>query len=104
MSNLTSTVHTNGIVSVSWDAPFHHDVVRTDPDLTFCVDIWNTTHSKFSLAHSMCDINITKHIIELFPVSLACGDYKIGVIASNVLGNSTTTTELVQYPGNLMDM
>ncbi len=97
--NLTTTAHTSGIVSISWDAPFHYDVPRTNPDLTYCVTIWNTTKSQASLSYSKCNINVTVYSCESFPVLLACGAYKLEVLASNVLGNSTTTTELVQYPG-----
>ena len=99
---MTRTVYTSGIVFISWDAPFHYDVLRTDPDLTYCVTIWNTTKSQPSLSHSMCGINVAVYSCEPFPVLLACGAYKLEVLASNVLGNSTTTTELVQYPGTYL--
>ncbi len=96
---MNTTVYTSGLVSISWDAPFHYDVLRTDPDLTYCVNIWNTTKSQPSLSYSICGIDVTVYSCESFPVLLACGAYKLEVLASNVLGNSTNTTELVQYSG-----
>ncbi len=99
---MTLIVHTSGLVSISWDAPFHYDVLRTDPDLTYCVNIWNTTESQPSLSYSKCDINVTAYTCESFPVLLACGAYKLEVLTSNVLGNSTITTKHVQYPGTYL--
>ncbi len=65
------------------------------------MNIWNTTGSHPSLSYSKCGITVTVYSCESFPVLLACAAYKLEVIASNVLGNSTSTMELVQYPGTI---
>ena len=58
VTNLSTDVSIDKIVNISWSAPQTIDVPSTDPDITYCVNIYNISAVESSL-YSKCEINQT---------------------------------------------
>ena len=48
-------------ISVSWEAPFSLDLTTAEPDIQYCVDVYNVTEGE-DLVESRCDITETFYI------------------------------------------
>ena len=58
-----------------WKPPFSLDLTDIDPDILYCVDIFNTTCGTVKHLSSDCDVNETQYHVHLpEPVG-----YKLGV-------------------------
>ena len=99
MINLSADVSIDKIVNISWTAPQTFDVPSTDPDITYCVDIYNTSAVEATLKYSKCEINQTFHQGAYYPMLIACAEYQVKVIAVNNVGNSTATSYRVGVKG-----
>ena len=52
-----SNVHlARGTSTLSWDPPFSLDLTGVDPDIAYCVDIYNVTCERRDLIISDCDL------------------------------------------------
>ena len=87
------------IVDISWNAPYTIDVPSTDPDVTYCVDIYDTSAVEPILKYSKCEINQTYHQCAYYPLLIACAEYQVKVIAVNIVGNSTAASHQVGVKG-----
>ena len=76
-------------VSLSWTAPFTLDIPNNDPDITYCVDIVNSTSS--SVVLSECGITVTEFNF-FIPIGGVCDNYTFTVTPVNVVGNGTIVT------------
>ena len=93
--NAPSSLMTGDIVSVSWDAPFTLDITDTDPDITYCVDIFSTTD--WSHVFSECGINDTVYNVSLDNVSgRTCDNFNISVTPVNGAGNGSTSGDVFE--------
>ena len=63
----------------------------TGPDITYCLDIFNITHTSPTLTYSRCGINQTSH--QYKQPLLYCAEYPMEVVAVNRVGNSSTTSK-----------
>ena len=100
MTNLSASISVDKIESISWTAPYSIDIPSTDPDIKYCVDIYDTSAAVPTLIYSKCEINQTYHQCDSYPLLNACGEYLIEVIAVNKVGNSTNASRQVGIEGN----
>ena len=47
-------------ISVSWEAPFSLNLTTAEPDIVYCVDVYNVTEGE-DLVESSCDITETSY-------------------------------------------
>ena len=80
--------------NISWSAPFSIDVPSADPDITYCINIYEQFSSVQVLLK--CDINDTFLILSN---TTYCNDLVVQIIATNLAGNSTTSTTDLQVKG-----
>ena len=99
VTNLSVDVSIEKKVNISWTAPDSIDVPSTDPDITYCVDIYDTSTVEPTLKYSKCEINQTSHQGAYYPMLIACAEYQIKVIAVNKVGNSTAAERQVGIKG-----
>ena len=76
-------------VSITWTAPFTLDISRVDPDITYCVDVVNSTSS--SIVLSECGITVTGFNFSI-PIGRVCDNYTFTITPVNLVGNGTTVT------------
>ena len=78
-------------ISLTWTAPFTLDIPNVDPDITYCVDVVNSTSSSRVL--SECGITVTGFNFSL-PVGRVCDNLNISftVTPVNRAGNGTAVT------------
>ena len=88
VTSLTLSLHKPNI-SLSWTAPFSLDIPNTDPDITYCVDVINSTSS--TIIHSDCGITVTEYTYPI-PLDNGCHDHAITVTPVNVAGNGQQET------------
>ena len=88
---MTTDITRDSIIDIHWTAPCSIDVPSTDPDITYCVDIFNTFPTSPILIHSRCGVNQTSH--EYVQLLLYCAEYQVAVIAVNKVGNSSITSK-----------
>ncbi len=96
---ITAELLHDEIVNIQWNAPFSIDISTTDPDITYCLYIYNSSDESIQL-YSRCNITITTHECELHPELLACAKYEIVIVAHNQVGCSNKTSKIVSYSGN----
>ena len=99
VTNLSADVSIDKIVIISWTAPYTIDVPSTDPDIKYCVDIYDTSAVEPTLKYSKCEINQTSHQGAYYPMLIACAEYLVKVIAVNKVGNSTAASHQVGIKG-----
>ena len=99
VTNLSAYVSIVKIVNISWTAPYTIDVPSTDLDMTYCVDIYDTSAVEPTLNYSKCEINQTFHQCPYYSMLIACAEYQVKVIAVNKVGNSTAASHLVGIKG-----
>ena len=76
-------------ISLTWTAPFTLDIPNVDPDITYCVDVVNSTSSSTVL--SECGITVTGFNFSI-PIGRVCDNYTLIVTPVNVVGNGTAVT------------
>ena len=76
-------------ISLTWTAPFTLDISNVDPDITYCVDVVNSTSS--SIVLSECRITVTGFNFSI-PLGRVCDNYTFTVTPVNVVGNGTAVT------------
>ncbi len=84
-------------LNVTWVAPFSLNLTTAEPDIQYCVDVYNVTEEEDDVLQSECDITTTQY---LFDVAYPVGTYKFSVAPqSNVDGslNGTTSTAHFSY-------
>ena len=75
---------TNTAIFLTWTAPFTLEISDVEPDITYCVDVVNSTSSS-----SECEITVTSFSI---PIGRVCDNYNFTVIPVNGAGNGTAVT------------
>jgi len=93
VDNLTTDIRDNK-VNVSWTAPYSIDVPSTDLDITYCVDIFNTSTAVPTRIYSKCDLNQTHYECEYYPLLIACAEYQVNVTAVNKVGNGSANAQV----------
>ena len=76
-------------ISLTWTAPFTLDISNVDPDITYCVNVVNSTSS--SIVLSECGITVTGFNFSI-PLGRVCDNYTFIVIPFNLVGNGTAVT------------
>ena len=99
MTEISSDVSNYEIVNISWTAPHTIDVPSTDPDIKYCVDIYDMSSAEPTRRYSKCEIYQTYHQCAYYPMLIACAKYQVKVIAVNKLGNSTAASHQVGVKG-----
>ena len=80
------------MIFLNWTAPFSLDITVTAMDITYCVDVVNSTSS--ATLHSQCGITETQFTYPLPPIN-ECDAYTFTVTPVNLVGNGTGNS--VQY-------
>ena len=88
VSSLTITREDSSIF-LNWTAPFTLDIIGVDPDITYCVDVVNSTSS--ATLQAMCGINETEFTYPITFLS-ACDTILFTVTPVNIVGNGTNHT------------
>ncbi len=86
------------IVNIQWNAPFSIDIPTTDPDITYCLYIYNSSDESIHL-YTSCNITNSSLKCESYPELLACAKYEIVIVAYNQVGDSNKTSKIVSYSG-----
>ena len=76
-------------MSLTWITPFTLDISNVDPDITYCVDVVNSTSS--SIVLSECGITVTGFNFSI-PIGRVCDNYTFTVTPVNRAGNGTAIT------------
>ncbi len=85
-------------MQIQWDAPYSIDIPTTDPDITYCLYIYNSS-DEFNILYQRCNIKNSSHECESYPELLACAKYQIVIVAYNQVGDSNKTSKIVSYSG-----
>ena len=76
-------------IILTWTAPFTLDISNVDPDITYCVDVVNST--SLSTVLSECGITVTEFSFSI-PLGRVCDNYTFTVTPVNRAGNGTAFT------------
>ena len=76
-------------ISLTWTSPFTLDISNVDPDITYCVNVVNSTSS--SIVLSECGITVTGFNFSI-PLGRVCDIYIFTVTPVNGAGNGTAVT------------
>ncbi len=88
-------------LNVTWVAPFSLNLTSAEPDIQYCVDVYNVTEEEDDLLQSECDISDTQY---LFDVAYPVGTYKFSVTPeSNIDGSLNGTTSTAQFSYGKVD-
>ena len=77
------------ILSLTWEPPFTLDIDGVDPDITYCVDVINSTSSV--TLHSECGITETEFSYPL-PQDAVCHSYVLTITPVNVVGRGVSSS------------
>ena len=88
VGNLSATV-LGSTISLTWEAPFSFDIVNVHPDITYRVDVINSSSSQ--VVHSQGEINTTQYnyTTSLSPKRKACDILKFTITPVNIVGNGS---------------
>ena len=81
--------HEMSTISANWTAPFTLDVDSTNPDITYCVNVVNSTSSE--TLHRRCGITET-HFTYPTPDNRQCPALLFTVTPVNRVGNGASRT------------
>ncbi len=83
-------------LNVTWDAPFSLNLTTAEPDIQYCVDVYNVTcETEENMLQSGCNITTTQY---LFDVAYHVGTYSFSVTPrSNNDGSLNGTTSTAQF-------
>ena len=84
-------IASNTTLSLTWEPPFTLDITGVDPDITYCVDVINSTSSV--TLHSQCGINETEFSYPL-PQDAVCHSYVLTTTPINVVGRGAPSSVL----------
>ena len=76
-------------IFLTWTAPFTLDISNADPDITYCVDVVNSTSSSTVLSER--GITVTGFNFSI-PLGRVCDNYTFTVTPVNMVGNGTAVT------------
>lgn len=96
VDNLNATV-LDSTISLTWIPPFSLDIPGVHPDITYCIDVINSTSSQLIL--SQCEIGVSQYNYPR-PLSLenkACDVFIFIVTPVNVVGNGTGSSISEKY-------
>ncbi|XP_064395205.1 uncharacterized protein LOC135342390 isoform X3 [Halichondria panicea] len=80
-------------LNVTWDAPFSLNLTTAEPDIQYCVDVYNFTED--NLLQSECNITTTQH---LFDIAYPMGTYSFSVTPrSNIDGSLNGSSSTGQF-------
>ena len=95
LSNVTNLVRVNS-TTISWDPPFSLDLTDVDPDIVYCVEVYNVTDcGTGELLTGDCNVTVTNYTI---PYDIGSG--RNGILEyivtprSNVIGSVNGTESL----------
>ena len=79
-------------ISLTWNPPFTLDITAIDPDITYRVDVINSTSSQ--VIHSQGGITITQYnyTTSLSPERRACDIFKFTITPVNRVGNGDNSS------------
>lgn len=89
----------NSVLYITWNAPFTLNLTNTEPDITYCIQIFNNSN-KFQLLQT-CGHIVTEFIYQLQNnVSLCCAsdDCSITVTVAPINGAGNGSSAQVQIP------
>ena len=89
-----TTSDSGSTLSLTWEPPFTLDITGVDPDITYCVDVINSTSSV--TLHSECGITETEFSYPL-PEDAVCHSYVLAITPVNVVGRGVSSS--VSYIG-----
>ena len=89
VTNLARTANT-----LSWNAPFSHDLTDVDPDIVYCVEVYNITCGRRDLIISDCDVTEPSYTSDDIAPDGYIYEY-IVTPRSNVEGASNGTNETI---------
>ena len=83
-------------LSVTWVSPSSLNLTTADPDIQYCVDVYNVTYEgEGNLLLSECNITTTQY---MFDVSYPVGTYSFSVTPrSNIDGSLNGTNSTAQF-------
>ena len=84
-----TTSDSGSILSLTWEPPFSLDIDGVDPDITYCVDVINSTSSV--TLHSECGITETEFSYPL-PEDAVCHSYVLTITPVNVVGRGVSSS------------
>ena len=92
-------------ISLTWNPPFTLDITGVDPDITYRVDVINSTSSQ--VIHSQGGINVTQYnyTTSLSPERRVCNVFKFTITPVNIVGNGSESSISKGFfnVGELMD-
>ncbi len=80
----------NSTISLAWTPPFSLDITNVDHDITYCVDVVNSTSSL--VIHSQCGITDTQYNYTVSNRSTPCDNYTFTITPVNEVGNGTSAS------------
>ena len=81
----------NTTLSLTWEPPFTLDITGVDTDITYCVDVVNSTSS--ATLHSQCGIDETEFSYPV-PQDAVCHSYVLTTTPINVVGTGAPSSVL----------
>ena len=84
----------NTALSLTWEPPFTLDIVGVDHDITYCVDVVDSTSS--TTLHSQCDITETEFSLPLLD-AVCHSSLILTVTPVNIVGRGAPSS--VSYSG-----
>ena len=96
VGDLSATV-LGSTISLTWNSPFTLDITNVDPDITYRVDVINSTSSQ--VIHSQGGITITQYnyTTSLSPERRACDVFKFTITPFNRVGSGNVSTTSQYY-------
>lgn len=84
----------NFTASFNWEAPFTLNVTNTEPDVTYCVDVYNNSNGLH--IQSECDLTETSYYFSTNNPS-PCDSINVTVTPLNGAGNGTVSQPVLGY-------
>ena len=48
-------------IYLSWEPPFSFNLTTAEPDIAYCVDVYNITDEQFDHLSSICNVTMSKY-------------------------------------------
>ena len=89
-------------LNVTWVAPFSLNLTTAEPDIQYCVDVYNVTYEREdNLLQSECNITTTQY---LFDIAYHVGTYSFSVTPrSNIDGSLNGTISIARFSYGKVD-
>ena len=79
-----------GSILFNWAAPFSLNLTNTEPDITYCVNVYNSTGERTELVAGECALTETQYSFTE-DVTSPCDTFTAVVTPVNRAGNGTTS-------------